>query len=75
MSFDGLRRGTLGGLILLIESPILIRTLPGSRAQRPLIRCVVVVCVGDYFASTVSQINERGTNRKKKLIKSMGVEL
>ena len=44
------------------HDPILIRTLPGRRAQRPLIRCA---CVGDYFASKVSQIDESGANRKK----------
>ena len=31
--------------------------------------------VGDYFASKVTQVIESGANRKKRLIKSMEVEL
>ena len=42
---------------------ILIRTLPGRRAQRSLIRCVFV---GDYFTSKVNQIDESGAIRRKK---------
>ena len=53
----------MGGIILLIWFPILMRSLPGRRAQRLLIRCVRGV--GDYFASKVNQINESGANRKK----------
>ena len=40
-----------------------MRTLPGSRAQRPLIRCLLFV--GDYFASKVSQIDESGAHHQK----------
>ena len=42
---------------------MLIRTLPGRRAQRLLIRCMYGV--DDYFASKVSQINESGAHRQK----------
>ena len=35
----------------------------------------MLLFVGDYFASKVSQVGESGANRQKKLVKSMGVEL
>ena len=43
---------------------IIIRTLPGGRAQRLLLQCVGGV--GDYFAFKVTHIDESGANRPKK---------
>ena len=60
----GFLRGDLIYIYIYICVYILIRTLPGSRAQKLLIRCMFGV--DDYFASEVNQIDESGAHRQKK---------